>query len=104
MPHVEKPNKPGPYSMPVAELQHALGLLQTDEHGLVNLRPTGKGQWAHAHEFGLQRHELYSGEARVAALSQGLPDGWRVFVSRSEPCEPFYYHSESKVTSWERPV
>lgn len=73
VPKVEPPtgaHAPGPYTMPVAELQHALGLLMTDEHGLVNLpRP----RWAHASEFGQQRQELYNGEASVATLSRGLP-------------------------------
>ena len=73
LPDATPPSKPGPYSMPVDELQAALGLLQTDEHGLVNLRPTGRGRWEHADEFGLRRQELYGGEALVAAYSNGLP-------------------------------
>lgn len=32
-----------------------------------------------------------------------LADGWNVFMSRSEPHEPFYYHIESNTTQWERP-
>jgi len=100
VPQAELPSSacaPGPYTMPVADLQHALGLLETDGELMVP-RP----RWAD--EFGLQRQELYSGEANVAFLSRGLPDGWQVFMSRSEPCEPFYYHRESNVTQWERPV
>ena len=56
--------------MPEYELQAALGLLQTDEHGLVNVRPTGR---EYDDEFGLRRQELYGGEALVAAYSNGLP-------------------------------
>lgn len=69
VPKVVPPNVPGPYKMPVAALEHALGLLKTDEDGLVNLpRP----KWAPA-EFGVQRQELYTGEASVAVLSRDLP-------------------------------
>ena len=126
LPGAAPPSTLAPYEMPVAELRHALGLLETDEHGIVSLpRP----KWAHADEFGLQRQELYGGEASVVALSRGLPgmpalrtrclsrhvsltasaplilaDGWRVFMSRSEPREPFYFHVESNLTQWERPV
>ena len=35
VPHASgEPIAPGPYSMPVADLRHALGLLETDEEGL----------------------------------------------------------------------
>ena len=71
VPHASgEPTAPGPYSMPVADLRNALGLLETDEEGLVNLpRP----KWAHADEFGMQRQEMYRSEAEVDALSRGLP-------------------------------
>jgi len=101
VPYALQPDAPGPYTLPVGELRHALGLLETDAHGTVNLpRP----KWSHTEEFGRQVHELYSGEGRVAALSKELPDGWTVFISRSEPCEPFYFHLETNLTQWERPV
>ena len=46
---------------------------------------------------------LYRGEARIAALVETLPDGWTVRLSRSAPCEHYYYHRESDVAQWERP-
>lgn len=46
---------------------------------------------------------LYRGEARIAALAETLPDGWTVRLSRSAPCEHYYYHRESDVAQWERP-
>ena len=78
VPHAKRLSVPGPYSLPVAELQHALGLLETDEDGLVSL-PRSRGRWEHADEFGLQRQELCSGEAHVAALSNGLPGTYAPF-------------------------
>ena len=47
---------------------------------------------------------LYAQEARMAALSAGLPDGWAVTLSSSEPREPYYAHAESGVAQWERPA
>ena len=38
-PDAAPPATPAPYEMKVADLQHALGLLETDEDGIVNLRP-----------------------------------------------------------------
>jgi len=76
----------------------------TDECGLASF---SRPKWAHPEEFGLQRQALYSGEARIAglaALNEGLADGWTAFLSRSEPVEPFYYNRELNVTQWERPV
>ena len=70
VPQVVPPNAPGPYTMPVAALEHALGLLKTDEDGLVNL---SRPKWAHADEFGVQRQELYTREASIAVLSRDLP-------------------------------
>ena len=46
---------------------------------------------------------LYRDEARLASLSAGLPDGWTVSLSSSEPREPFYHHGESGVVQWDRP-
>ena len=70
VPHAEPPTAPGPYAMKVEDLQLALGLLETDADGsLNNERP----KWAHADAFGVQRQELYSNEAQIAALSRGLP-------------------------------
>ena len=70
VPYVAPPTgAPGAYEMPVEELRVALGLLDTDENGLVNLpRP----RWV-PDEFGVQRQEMYSGEAQIATLSEGLP-------------------------------
>ena len=74
VPQAEQPSGehvPGPYQMPVADLQHALGLLETMEEGIVN---SSRPRWAdNEAEFGMQRREYYSGEANVAALSNGLP-------------------------------
>ena len=69
MPQVERPTgAPGPYAMQVEDLQKALGLLETDESGLVNV---SRPKWSD--EFEVQRQELYSAEARIAFLSRGLP-------------------------------
>ena len=137
VPHADPPQTAAPYELPVAELQHALGLLETDTEGKAH-RP--QPRWAHPALFAAQRTDFYTGEAHLATLAHGLPgrrathhacplsaervaqraraaaardralvlhllstDGWQVCMSRSEPHEPFYYHSESNVTQWERP-
>ena len=91
----------GPHRMHVKELQDALGLVTTDEDGLASF---SRPKWSHSEGFEAQRQALYRDEARVAALSVGLPDGWAVLLSTSEPREPFYHHEESNLTQWERPV
>ena len=91
----------GPHRMHVKELQDALGLVTTDEDGLASF---SRPKWSHSEGFEAQRQALYRDEARVAAISVGLPDGWAVLLSTSEPREPFYHHEESNLTQWERPV
>ena len=76
-------------------------MVTTDEEGLASF---SRPKWSHSEGFEAQRQALYRDEARVAALSVGLPDGWAVLLSTSEPREPFYHHEESNLTQWKRPV
>ena len=51
---------------------------------------------------GATMHPMYF-NLRVLCFAL-LADGWAVLLSNSEPREPFYYHDESNLTQWERPI
>ena len=54
--------------------------------------------------FEAKRQALYAGEARVAAASAGLPDGWVAQLSTSEPREVYFGHVACGASQWERPT
>lgn len=119
VPTASQTGAPRPHKVDVEQLQESLGLselierirgMETDADGCAVLAP----RWAQddatesspvvRSSFGAQRQALYAQEARMAALSAGLPDGWAVTLSSSEPREPYYAHAESGVAQWERPA
>ena len=99
----EKKSAAGPRQMSVDALRQMLGQLETDDDGRAAYHPKYAAGEMDDY-FEAKRQALYAGEARVAAASAGLPDGWVAQLSTSEPREVYFVHEASGASQWERPT
>lgn len=100
-----------PPKLTIEQMQDALGLvLEAEASGAERfdkpkfVRVDGEA----ADSFAARRAAHYRGlgqhATQLTALAEGLPEGWSVEMSRSEPKEPYYRNEVTDETSWDRPT